>query len=73
MAQWLPAVAVVICAFSYVVVEQVRQAFTVNPCVCGHGQNKHDMTIVAQYDPNVQLGHCLLCRCRSFHRSYAKH
>lgn len=71
LAVWLPAVAVVICAISWVIVEGVRSSLELQWCVCGHGLNVHDMSVAIQYDPAKQWGHCLKCICRSFHRKYA--
>ena len=68
--RWLPAAAVVICAFSWVIVENIRQALEEQWCSCTHSQKHHEMTFT-KYSNMAELGRCKRCVCRAFHRDYA--
>ena len=63
-AQWLPAAAIVICAFSWVVVESIRQAVTEDVCICSHGRKQHAQRL----SPAgwIRDAYCKTCSCRAF-------
>jgi hypothetical protein len=64
MAHWFPIVMLFICLFSWAVVENVRQAFTIQMCVCKHAQRDHQMDIGSRM--GAVSGACQRCHCRAF-------
>jgi hypothetical protein len=54
-----------------VIFMHLREELRMQWCVCGHSQAKHDMTLVSS-SAGVQVGRCLECICRAFHRDHSK-